>query len=101
MKITINIPELKVANEVLLLNSHGDKFITVNNFDSTEMSIYDKFINLTQNADVCEIDNSPIELYIHRACDHSVSENRYINYEDLGSDERVIIEDFINLIKNK
>lgn len=101
MKITINIPELKITREVLKVELEKNKLIFYEGLNSSEKETYDNFMKITANSDVFEIQNSPIELYIHRACNHTVCENKYIDYNDLTDSQKVLVDDFINLVKNK
>lgn len=101
MKITINIPELKSKKEAIFINTNNDKKIYPDTLSSKEKTIYDEFMKFTQNSDCLEIENSPVELYIHRICEHTVTENKYIRYEDLSSGDKKVVDNFIEMLKNK
>lgn len=101
MKIIVNIPEIKTSKELLVVSSENDKKIIVENLSSQEKTIYDNFIKLTENADLFEIGNAEIDVYIHRICSVAVSKDKYIDYQGLQSSDKKKVDDFIELVKNK
>ncbi len=101
MKIVISIPEIKMNKDLLIVNSDNDKKIVVDDFSSTEKSIYDKFIRLTENSDQFQIDNTEIDLFIHRVCSQAATEDKYIDYNELSTASKKIVDSFVELVKNK
>lgn len=101
MKISINIPELKSTNEFIVINTHGDKKIEHSTLTLNEKDIYQKFISLTDNSDLFQIENVELEMYIHRICDKKVTSEKYIDFNNLSSTDKKIVDDFIGMIKNK
>ena len=58
-------------------------------------------MKLTENSDQFQIDNTEIDLFIHRVCPHPVTEDRYIDYNELSSSLKKVVDDFVKLVKNK
>jgi len=100
MKILINITEIKMDKDLLIVNTDNDRKIIVDNFSKSEKLIYDKFIKLSSDADQFYIENSEIDLIIHRVCPEPAKEDKYINYNELTSSDKKVVDDFIELVKN-
>lgn len=104
MKLTVNIPELKIEDELLFVNSMNDKKIEISSLTSDEFGIYQKFINLTNNSNLFEVinyDNEEEEVYIHRYCTNNATEQKYIDYKTISESDKNTINDFVKMVKNK
>ena len=100
-KIIVNIPEIKVKNEFIVLNSHENKRINISELSIEEKDTYEKFIKITDNSDFFELRNTNYDLHIHRLCNVKVNKDKYIEFENISIDENKIVEEFVKVIKNK
>ena len=92
---------MKVDSEFIVINTSNDKKIYLEELNDSEKLIYHNFMNLTNNSDQFQIDDAEIDIFIHRFCNKSVTHEKYIKHNLSSDSEKIIINEFINLIKNK
>lgn len=101
MKLSINIPTYKTSDETLIVTSNNDCKIFVSNLSSSEKKVYNSMISLTENSEIFQIDNYTEDVFVYRICQSEVSVDKYIDYDNLSSTDKKIVDDFVKLIKNK
>lgn len=101
MKISISIPVFNSTSETLIVETDSNKKVNPSEFSLTDKKIYQKFISFTGEFELFELDNYTEEIFIYRVCVSHTSGVKYIDYNELSTSERIIVKDFVELIKNK